>query len=416
MHRISRLSLLGAALALAIAACGSSSSTDTGAGGTSSVALSPATGTPITLGWIGTESGSQAGVIAVEKQELGGVLAYLGWANDHGGVDGHPIKIDNADDMGDPNTALTGAKRLVEQAKVPALLFVSGGPLASAVVPYVTQQKVPLLGTAAPLLCFFQPVNPYVYGELTPYEYQGSALATYLVKQKGAKKIAYAGFNDVSGKSFGSTFVATAKQLGAELVLPEQYFKRGQTDFSALVSQLGDKKPDAVGFFGSIQESAAVLKAAQAGGLSTTWGWGPGGTNPELAKLAGQLSDGTFGVSPFVADTTDSTAVKDYKANLQKYQSSITSGPYTEFGYVLGHFAVDVLKAAKGTYTPEAIRAAAESISGDYGLMAPFQLGPTNHLLNTGIQVVSYKGTDLQPASDFIRIDPASVKPYPCSA
>jgi branched-chain amino acid transport system substrate-binding protein len=360
-------------------------------------------------------SGSQAGVIAVEKQELGGAQAYVGWLNDHGGVDNHPVLIDTADDVGDPNTGLAGAKRLVEQDGVQVMLFVSGGPIASAVAPYLVSKSIPLMGTAAPLLCFFQPVQKDVFGELTPYEYQGAALAQYLVKQKGAKTVAYAGFNDVSGKSFGSTFMSVAKSLGATLV-DEEYFKRGQTDFAAMISKLQGVKPDAVGFFASIQETAAVLKAGQAAGFETTWAWGPGGTNPALVGLAGPLAENTYGVTPYLSDTSSDPSVKEYRANLTKYQPDIISGPYTQFGYVLGRASADALKKAKGTYTSEAVRTAMESLSGNYGMFPAFQLSADNHLLNRGIQVVQYKGKDLQPASSLINVDPASVKPYPCAA
>ena len=410
--------LFGAAIAIAATACGSSTTGGGGSSGSSSsssVAASKAGGTPIKLGWVGTLSGSQAGVIAVEKQELGGAQAYFGWLNDHGGVDGHPLQIDTADDTGDPNTGLAGAKREVEQDGVQVMMFVSGGPIASAVEPYLVSKNIPLLGTAAPLLCFFQPVQKFVFGELTPYEYQGAALAQYLVQQKGAKTVAYAGFNDVSGKSFGSTFISTAKKLGAQVV-DEEYFKRGQTDFAAMVSKLQGLKPDAVGFFASIQESAAVLKAAQAAGFQTTWAWGPGGTNPALVNLAGPLAEGTYGVSPFLSDTSSDQSVQDYRNNLAKYSAGVISGPYTQFGYILGRVTADALKKANGTYTSDAVRTAMESLSGDYGMLAPFQLSSSNHLLNKGIQVVQYKGKELQAVSKLIDVDPSSVQPYPCSA
>jgi ABC-type branched-subunit amino acid transport system substrate-binding protein len=416
--KIARPLLLGAALAVVASACGSSNNSTGGGGagaaGATAAAATKATGTPITLGWVGTMSGSQAGVIAVEKQELGGAQAYFGWLNDHGGVDNHPVNISIADDAGDPNTGLAGAKRLVEQEGVPVMMFVSGGPIASAVQPYLVSKSIPLLGTAAPLLCFFQPVQKFTFGELTPYEYQGAALAQYLVKTKGAKTVGYAGFNDVSGKSFGQSFMNTAKGLGATIT-GQDYFNRGQTDFAALVSKLQGQKPDAVGFFASIQETAAVLKAAQTSGLQTTWAWGPGGTNPALVKLAGPLAEGTYGVSPFVSDTSSDPSVKDYRANLAKYQPDITSGPYTQFGYVLGRATTDALKKTSGSYTSDAVRSAMENLGGNYGMFPAFQLSPSDHLLNKGIQVVQYKGSNLESASQLIKVDPSSVTPYPCA-
>lgn len=405
-----KLKLLAAvaAIGLLLAACGSNSKSSSD---TTIAAGQKATGTPIEVGAIATESGSQSGVIAVEKQELSGAQAYIDYVNDHGGVDGHPIHVNLQDDGGDPNTALAEAKQLVEQVKVATMMYIGAGPIAAAVIPYLEQQKIPLNSTSASNLSLFQPVNPYVFGQLTPYEYQGAAVADFLVKTKGAKKVAYAGYDDVSGKSWGSTFISRAKEDGAE-VTSVDYFKRGETDFTSLVQKYQSSKPDAVAFFSAIQETAAVLKNANSAGFKTTWAWGPGGTSQSLIGLVGPLAKGTYGVSPFELPSADTKAVKQFNSIMDTYQPKTERVPYTEYGYVLAEFLVNSLKSAHGNYTPAAVRDAMEQQSGDYGLMAPFKMSPQNHVANTAIKIVQFSDKDLVSASDFISIDPSSVKPY----
>ena len=48
----------------------------------------------------------------------------------------------------------------------------------------------------------------------------------YLIKEKGAKTIAYLGRNDDWGRSAGKAIADTAKKLGAKLVV-EEYFDTG---------------------------------------------------------------------------------------------------------------------------------------------------------------------------------------------
>jgi ABC-type branched-subunit amino acid transport system substrate-binding protein len=398
-----------AALGLLLVACGSNSK-----GSSSDTTISAgqkATGTPIEVGAITTQSGSQSGVIAVEKQELSGAQAYIDYVNDHGGVDGHPVHVNVQDDGGDPNTALADAKQLVEQVKVPAMMYIGAGPIAAAVIPYLEEQKVPLNSTSASNLSLFQPVNPYVFGQLTPYEYEGAAFADFLVKNKGLKKVAYAGYDDVSGKSWGSTFISRAKEDGAE-VTSVDYFKRGETDFTSLIQKYQSDKPDAVAFFAAVQETAAVLKNANSAGFKTTWAWGPGGTNTLLLGLVGPLAKGTYGVSPFDLPNSKTKAMDEFNSIMDTYEPKTERVPYTIYGYVLAKFLVNSLKSTNGNFTPAAVRDAMEKQSGDYGLMAPFTMSPDNHVANTAVKIVQYTDKDLVSASDFIKIDPSSVKPY----
>jgi branched-chain amino acid transport system substrate-binding protein len=399
MNRVRRSILVALPVAALLAACGSGTTTGTGTSSTPDT-VQKATGTPIKVGYVRTQSGPLAGFISVGDQIQAGMEGYLGWLNEHGGINNHPVQLVDADDAGDPNTGLTAAKRLVEQDGVVAMLTVSGGSI-SAVNPYLESKQIPVLGTLAPILKTFMPPHPYIFGTQTPYEYQGAGVAEYLYS-KGKRNVAYAGYSTISGQLFGKGFVERFKELGGTIALQDS-FKQPSSDFAAMVQRLQNAKPDAVVWFSSDQEAAAVLKQSQDFGFQTTWVWGPGATTPHLTTLIGPLAEGTFGVSPFAATTSNSSASQEFKQNVTKYstvKAAISS--YTQFGYLDARAAADAMKAVKGDVTSPGIRDAAEALSGDYGLMPKFTLSATNHLMNTSVQIVQFKGADLQAASSFI--------------
>lgn len=398
MSRLPRSLLAGAALAVLVGACGSSGGSS-GQSSTSS-STSKATGAPIKVGYVRSQSGSLAGFISVGDQIEAGMEGYIGWLNDHGGVNGRLLQLVDADDAGDPNTGLAAAKRLVEQDGVVAVLTVSGASM-TAVAPYLAEKHVPIVGTLTPILSLFQPPKPYIFGTQTPYEYQGAGVAEYLYKN-GKHNVAYAGYNTLSGQLFGKGFVDRLQELGGNVVLQDS-FKQPSSDFTALVQRLQGVHPDAVAFFSSDQEAAAILKQSQQFGFQTTWLWGPGATTPHLTTLVGPLAEGTYGVVPFEATTSSSSAVQQFKANVAQYSKvNAAISSYTEFGYLDAEAAANALKASGSSVTGDAVRDALEHLSGDYGLMPKFSLSTSTHLMNTSVQIVQFKNSDLEGVSKFI--------------
>ncbi|MEA3216819.1 MAG: branched-chain amino acid transport system substrate-binding protein, partial [Acidimicrobiia bacterium] len=105
---------------LAMAGC-SGSSTSSG-GTTATTGTGEATGTPIVLGAISTNSGTN-----ILPQAMKAAEAVFGRLNHNGGINGHPVDYFMEDDGGDPAQAAVAAKRLVEERKVAG--FVGGGSL-----------------------------------------------------------------------------------------------------------------------------------------------------------------------------------------------------------------------------------------------------------------------------------------------
>jgi branched-chain amino acid transport system substrate-binding protein len=97
----------------------------------------------VKIGQLGTFSGVLGAVSGVGPKVMGAWVAYT---NAHGGLNGHPVDVIVADDQGDPSTAVTLARRLVENYKV---LMMAGNFQAFGfpqLETYMRSKNVPMIG------------------------------------------------------------------------------------------------------------------------------------------------------------------------------------------------------------------------------------------------------------------------------
>jgi len=114
------------------------------------------------------------------------MVAWGKWTNAHGGINGHKVKVIEFDDKGDPATALSEVKTLVQQDHVMAI--VGDYSITEPVwAPYVQQHKIPVIGGT--LAGAFYATNPYFFatGTLPPAIL---VAGIDLAKKEGATKAA----------------------------------------------------------------------------------------------------------------------------------------------------------------------------------------------------------------------------------
>jgi branched-chain amino acid transport system substrate-binding protein len=88
---------------------------------------------------------SESGALASSIGGYGPTLqAWAQWTNAHGGIAGHPVKLTVMDDAGNPTTAVTDVKQMVQQDHVIAVVNASGSEEAYA--PYLAAQGVAAVG------------------------------------------------------------------------------------------------------------------------------------------------------------------------------------------------------------------------------------------------------------------------------
>jgi branched-chain amino acid transport system substrate-binding protein len=73
--------------------------------------------------------------------------AWVADVNARGGLAGHPVELVATDDRGDPNQALSLVRQLVEEDAVVALYASLQVTTVQAILPYLEQKGVPIIGT-----------------------------------------------------------------------------------------------------------------------------------------------------------------------------------------------------------------------------------------------------------------------------
>jgi branched-chain amino acid transport system substrate-binding protein len=115
----------------------------------------------VVLGNIGSYSGVLGAIFP------GGAAAMEAWAqyaNAHGGLNGHPVKVVVGDDGGDPAQALSLAKQMVQSDGAIGLVG-SMVPLSfEGIQPYIDQNHIPLIGGDVTLPAWIQDPDVFPQG------------------------------------------------------------------------------------------------------------------------------------------------------------------------------------------------------------------------------------------------------------
>jgi branched-chain amino acid transport system substrate-binding protein len=100
-------------------------------------------GTPLVIGYIGSETGAAGGVTSTQGRDS--LDAWVKWMNTHGGINGHPVKAYYANDKSDPAVAISQIKDLSENKKVIAIVGQGASNVATWAT-YVKDQNLPVVG------------------------------------------------------------------------------------------------------------------------------------------------------------------------------------------------------------------------------------------------------------------------------
>ena len=213
-----------AATGLIAAGCGSSSSSSTSSatsGGSSASSTSAsstaasssvfgtpkkATGTPYVFGMINDETGA---VTFPEARQ--GAIAAMNYVNDYlGGINGHPIAIDNCIGDGTPATAARCANELV--AKHPLAILGAADVGAPASIPIYAHANLAYIGGIPFTPVPFTAPNSIQFWSVSVGD--NAAAAVYAGKTLGVKSVALMYFSNPQGESILPQIVPVFKAAG----------------------------------------------------------------------------------------------------------------------------------------------------------------------------------------------------------
>ena len=132
-----------------------------------------------------------------------GLIAYIDYLNDKGGINGRKINFVALDDAYSPPKAVEQTRRLIENEEVAFIFAPLGTASNAATIKYVNGKKVPhvFIVSGGSRFTNFQEY-PYTTTSILSYETEGRILAKYIAEKTPNAKIALLYQNDDLGKDF----------------------------------------------------------------------------------------------------------------------------------------------------------------------------------------------------------------------
>ena len=403
--------------ALLLTACSSNGNdnNNNAAGSSSTEKAVKATGTPIKVGLLCDLSGPTQ---VIGTNLCPGFLDYVKLLNDvKGGVDNHPIEVDEADNAYEVPKSVTAYEKMHSEGAVAILCY--GTPIALGLNDQITRDKVPCLTPGFGIAQAGDPAKyPYQFPLAASYYSQGAAAVEYALAHVDSDnpKIAYLYYDNPAGQEPLPVLRALASRDGFEfktfavpapgLEMSAQLTditQRYKADF--VIAHLFGRAPS-VSIKG-FREAGYPLNQV----ISLVWG----------SAEADIQAAGGFGVAEgyntlqFAAVGQDLPAIREivamYRAKGEKAPSALTDNSvYYNRGVFVADLLVQALRnalKAGGTVTGESVKAGLEQIShfDSGGLAPPLTVSATDHEGGGFTRVFQVKGGKLTPVTGWVNPD-----------
>ncbi len=211
-----------------------------------------------------TGRGSQYG-----KASLQGIQIAVDEVNKAGGIHGRSIDLVVEDSLSEAKSAVTAYQKLLDIDKVCAII----GPILSdevlAVAPEANRRQVLILAPAAGT-DKIATAGPWVFRNRESANLQSVEIAKFLLKQPQPLRVGVLFSMTANAISYKD---ALLEALGAkkDLVVVQESFAEGQTDFKTILAKVKETAPTHVFVTGLAPEIARVLLQAKEVGLETKW-------------------------------------------------------------------------------------------------------------------------------------------------
>lgn len=306
--------------------------------------------------------------------------------NGKGGINGVPIELVAYDNESNETQALIVAKKLVEQDQVLAVIGGGTTPTTMPIVPYMTQQKVPLVsvgsgdGIASPAK-----EREWIFKTPTNNKDNSKALVSFL-KKNGKSKVAFMSVNNAYGESGKKAFEAEVKEQGLTIIASEK-FGATDKDMKPQLTKIKALNPDAIIVIAIPPAASIVNRNYWELKMDNMLIYSVGAGANAFIELAGkEASEGTYIASGkvWVADQLESNApqkelltkyVKDYESS---YKTGVS--PIDGMAYDTMLLISKAIEMSGDNVTRQSIRDNLEKIQGLVGITGIFNMSSEDHV------------------------------------
>jgi branched-chain amino acid transport system substrate-binding protein len=332
------------------------------------------TATEVTIGMCNALTGPASALGTGMKK---GSMVYFEKVNRSGGINGRKIRVISHDDGYEPKKTVEQTRKLIHDDKVFALFGYVGTPTSSAVLPLISEAKVPFWAPFTGAEFLRTPVNRSVFNVRGSYFDEAETQVQYLVEKREIKRIAIFYQNDAYGLAVKGGILKALKKRSLDLA-GEGTFERNTEDVSAGLASLKKANPEAVSMVGTYKAIAAFIKKAKAEGFNPVFLNVSFVGTAALVRELGGSGDGVIitQVMPSPRDTSV-PLVAQYRADMKA--AGHAELDYTDLeGYIDAVVFAETLKKAGANLTRDSFIAAAEGLNASIGGLN-FKFSPGDH-------------------------------------
>ena len=336
---------------------------------------------------------------------LSGAIAHLGKDNENGArlaieelnakgisIGGKKVKFEllAEDDAADPKQGAAAAQKLADQKVSGVVGHLNSGTSIPASKIY-SDAGIPQISPSATNPKYTRQGYKTTFRVVADDVHLGGTLGRYAVQKLGAKNIAVIDDRTAYGQGVADEFQKAAKAAGATIV-GREFTTDKATDFTAILTTIKGKKPDAIFFGGMDAVAGPMIKQMKALGLNAKFLGGDGICTGELFKLSGETiaESQVFCAEAGGVEGPQEKVLSDFKA---KYKKRFNADVQLYAPYV--YDAVNVMAAAmvKANSSDPAKYLPVLAKTSDYkGVTGNIGFDEKGDVKNGALTLYSYKG------------------------
>lgn len=258
--------------------------------------------------------------------------------NANGGINGRKLRFVHQG-ANSPAESLAAVKKLHEQHKVYAVLSGSSSTGAEAAADYFREMGMPVMNDVSITMKMREPFAKNIFNgtPLAANALNDQNVRSILQMKPVPKKVAVLVGTYAFPQAEWNATKPSLEKAGIAFSTVQTY-DLGDKDFTAQLVSIARSKPDAVVFFGQVQEGALAVKQAKEGSLGATpWWVGTGVVTRSFPTVSGSAAEGVRSVwlLPYYHGEKNPENVKFESAWTKKYGTPPEGRPaYTDvMGY-----------------------------------------------------------------------------------
>ncbi|MFM9980020.1 MAG: ABC transporter substrate-binding protein [Burkholderiales bacterium] len=311
-----------------------------------------------------------------------GVNLAVEQVNAAGGINGRKVQFINVNTESDNTKTVSGAKRLIEQEKVVAIVGPMSSGSAFAVTDTVERSKVPMIANGATRGIVLPPEQKRFsfLAPLTDVVVLGAMLKD--MQAKGIKKIAILN-SDVAFGTSGRESLEKAVGAAGVTIVAKETFGNADTDMSPQLTKIRGSDAEATVLWATGAGLAIATKNHRSLGIKTPLYLAHSANDFNFLRLAGDAANGILLPSSKIYVTAALPASDAQKpvveGFVQAYEKKYGKPPATFAGN--GYDAAMIIMQAirKAGVDPEKVRDAIEGTRDHIGVTAVYSYGPADH-------------------------------------